>query len=531
MKSCRILGILPHPQLSGEKRPFSTLTGAVQGQGQGQTQTQTQAQGTSHGRKASQVHIDHDQDLPRSHGMTDGHWDSTAHPNHVDEANLPAPVVTSKRGSLTNKTNGPLLPAKPSNSTSSVPNPNPNPIPPAPLSKEEKKAAEEALIQREIKVFGWKVDGGTMAALQMTLPYCKGLTTLRLWNAGLSSQSISILSDALKTSTIQRLYLDFNPLNGENEDGSVFSLLISTPSPLQMLSLRGNQINDRIGSEIFQSLIHNKNLLALDLWENQLTHAIGEIVAKTILLNNTLVALALNKNRLGDAGCHALAHAFSCVAVEKEEAKNLKKDGYKMTALKNKFFRDANGTLRVLNLADNAVGDAGVSEWIRIFAEQSHREKEKDNKNGDKNDKEKNDKNKDSSNGVESEPTTDRSGGASRSTSSVGKSARDRDRSERDKDRSNSNGNNGTNPTSNDKDHPKEKELRFPGQNCKLERFIVKDNHFTVNTHDLLLGLSQVVIERGLHKTIPSGSSSTVSLAHTHDVHQFTSSETLDHNE
>jgi hypothetical protein len=74
---------------------------------------------------------------------------------------------------------------------------------------------------------------------------------------------------------------------------------------------------------------------------------------------------------LSDGAATALASALSAqLVIDKEEAKVLKKAGYRIAAVKNKTFRESNTSLRYINLSDNYVAEAGLQAWVDVVAEQ-----------------------------------------------------------------------------------------------------------------------------------------------------------------
>ena len=232
---------------------------------------------------------------------------------------------------------------------------------------------EDQLPVTELSVRGWTLDVGSAQALQMTMPYCKSLTTLRFWNASLSTRALTVLCEGLKGSAITRLHVDYNPLPADRgeEGGLVYSLMLAPSSPLQLLSLRGNRLCDEVCGELMRTLGSNKNLLALDLWDNELTDGCAADVARMLCTNPHIQSLNLSRNRLSNGAAVALSAAFaSATVVDREEAKTLKKSGYKIVAIKNKTFREANSSLRYLHLADNYIGEPGLQAWLDVCAEQ-----------------------------------------------------------------------------------------------------------------------------------------------------------------
>lgn len=233
--------------------------------------------------------------------------------------------------------------------------------------------AEELKPITELNVRGWTLDVGTAGALQLTIPACKSLTTLRFWNANLNARALTLLSDSLKGSSVTKFYLDYNPLDISQgqEPSLIYSVLLAPNSPLQYVSLRGNRIDDTIASDLARTICMSKNLIVLDLFDNEIGNFGAEGFAKTLGLNSILQSLNLGNNLIENQGSIALAQTFQSInIVDKEDAKSLKKGGYKITTIKNRTMREANQTLKQLNLAQNYIGEEGLKAWVDMCAEQ-----------------------------------------------------------------------------------------------------------------------------------------------------------------
>ena len=232
---------------------------------------------------------------------------------------------------------------------------------------------EEQKPLTELAVRGWQLDVGTAAALQLTLVPSKSLTTLRFWNASLSTRAITLIADGLKGSAVTKLYLDYNPLSvtAGQEPSLVYSMLMAPNSPLQVLSLRGNRIDDSIASDIARTASASKNLVVLDLFDNEIGDEGAIAIAKMISVNSTLQSLNLGHNLIEDDGAIALAQAFQSVNIlDKEEAKTLKKSGHTITVFKNRTMREANQLIKQLNLSQNYIGQAGLQAWVDMAYDQ-----------------------------------------------------------------------------------------------------------------------------------------------------------------
>ena len=177
--------------------------------------------------------------------------------------------------------------------------------------------------------------------------------------------------DNLETSTLLKLYLDFNAVDEDavdegdgDENGSIYAKFVAPSSPLQLLSLRGNKITSSKASKLFENLRDNKTLMSLNLWGNGLTDPSMPELANALLVNKTLTHLSLSKNELSNEGAVSLMRCLTSEVVDKDEAKELKKAGIATTAVKGTTFRDPNTTLRVLNLGHNLIGDPGCLDVL-----------------------------------------------------------------------------------------------------------------------------------------------------------------------
>lgn len=272
--------------------------------------------------------------------------------------------------------------------------------------------------QSSIQVMGWKLDNGCLAALRLTVPVCGSLTTLKLWHANLTAQGIRDIASMLRDSTIQRLHLDFNPLSEdlddradeaieregeEKEDSSEakegkdskdskdepnsmspFADLVDHSSPLQLLTLRGNGINDVVAKQIFHNLKDCKHLLGLGLQNNQISDGAMSDLTNALLANKCLVNLSLSQNLISDAGSQALVDTFRSPPVEKDDVKRLKHLGINCSGAKGKFFRDPNMALRTLNLSHNQMGDLGCQNFVSLWQVEEPPSEKTDNKKGSK---------------------------------------------------------------------------------------------------------------------------------------------------
>lgn len=246
--------------------------------------------------------------------------------------------------------------------------------------KKPAKAGEaEAEAVTTLRVGGWVLDAGTMTALGMAFQSCRSICSLKLWNASLDIDCLTILADSMQNSSVQKLYLDFNPIDepfpavegqeGEDDDDavpapSIFASFITNDSAVQLLSLRDCGITTAKASSLFMNLRDNKTLMSLNLWGNQLTDPAMPDLSNALLVNKTLTHINLAKNQLGNEGATSLMRCLTSELVDKEAAKDLKKLNIPMSTVKGVTFRDPNQSLRVLNLSQNLIEDEGCTEVL-----------------------------------------------------------------------------------------------------------------------------------------------------------------------
>jgi hypothetical protein len=347
-RNCALIGVVPHPQLVSTKHPL-TVAEAEQKEADALAAAEAEAAAAAAPAEEKKEETPPLPVLPQ-----------------------PSPVVVSPSPGKGGKSGGSAN--KPNKPVASEPKLTPQQRAAADLA--ERMAAmtpEELAPVTEACVRGWVMDLGNVQALQMTVPSCKTLHTLRFWNASLTTRALTMLSECLKGSTITRMYIDSNPLtrSAGDEGGLVYSLMLAPSSPLQLLSLRSSRVTDDVCSELMRTLSANKNLLALDLWDNELTDKCAPDIARMLGVNGHLLSLNLSRNRLGDGTGVALASALGAQLIsDKEEAKSLKKIGYRIALVKNRTFREANMCLKYLHLSDNYLSEVGLQSIVDMIAEQ-----------------------------------------------------------------------------------------------------------------------------------------------------------------
>lgn len=147
----------------------------------------------------------------------------------------------------------------------------------------------------------------------------------------------------------------------EEEDIVQILKQLADSNTLQVLSLRGNNLDDTIAKEVALFLSKNKTLLKLDLATNQIQPKGFQAIANNIKTNAEIALTVLNidDNNMKDAGAIAMAEMLSTNTTIKavEMASNgISLDG--ITAISKAL--ENNTTLTILDLSDNEINDGMV---------------------------------------------------------------------------------------------------------------------------------------------------------------------------
>lgn len=116
----------------------------------------------------------------------------------------------------------------------------------------------------------------------------------------LNNESILSLEHILKDPRLVELRLDNNQLQGD----AIIHLcqfLSQRRTPLQALSLSGNQLQLQDAQALAQWIVHNNGLIYLNLSDCQLSPQIVTILAKAVAQNACLTKLILSQNNVGTA--------------------------------------------------------------------------------------------------------------------------------------------------------------------------------------------------------------------------------------
>ncbi|XP_048581132.1 leucine-rich repeat-containing protein 71 isoform X2 [Nematostella vectensis] len=168
---------------------------------------------------------------------------------------------------------------------------------------------------KEIYIRGWTIDDRILEILTVTLPPLDRLTTINLWNNGLTDSRFNLLASTIQSMpNIKALSLDNNPLILQR-----YNALLGEESTIQHLSLRNCYVNDMGAKMIGDALTVNKSLTTLNLCYNKITCDGAAKLAKGLRMNRILLTLNLGSNLIGDNGASKLAEVISSFSLSHEE--------------------------------------------------------------------------------------------------------------------------------------------------------------------------------------------------------------------
>ncbi|CAM9800940.1 unnamed protein product, partial [Discosporangium mesarthrocarpum] len=173
-----------------------------------------------------------------------------------------------------------------------------------------------------ISVRNFSLDQTSLLLMLQALRRSRDVTTLNIYNAGLSLGGLQYLVEKLPDTTVLNLCLDYNPIvddrfgaeakkGGTNAAPNLFAALLGGQSKLRSLSLRGNKITDNGAIAIAAALEKNDVLVSVNLFDNLITDKGALAVVEGLKLNSTLRGLSLAKNRLEDSSAQALADVLA----------------------------------------------------------------------------------------------------------------------------------------------------------------------------------------------------------------------------
>ncbi|XP_062502648.1 leucine-rich repeat-containing protein 71-like isoform X2 [Corticium candelabrum] len=170
-------------------------------------------------------------------------------------------------------------------------------------------------VVKAIHLRGWLLEERILNALSLALPSCSQLTTIKLWNVGLTEQTFSTFTSLVIQFHIKHVALSGNPIDGEN-----YSALLSEESSVEKLSLHGNGLSDR-GAELLGEALspYKHSLLLLDLSHNRISSDGTKHLARALRMNRSLLSLSLANNKVDDEGAVALSEVVSRFPLNRHE--------------------------------------------------------------------------------------------------------------------------------------------------------------------------------------------------------------------
>ena len=173
---------------------------------------------------------------------------------------------------------------------------------------DEEADAEEPEQPTAISIRNNYFDTATMKAVCLALPGSTQITHLKLYNAGLTADSIDVLAAALANSSVTSLYIEYNPLSPGDDDSDPslkFASLVDLP--LVALWLRGNAISADGAKALAEKLFAHTTLNSLNLFDNQIG-ADGALVSFELRLQRHGAVSVIDVSVL----IHTRINTFSC---------------------------------------------------------------------------------------------------------------------------------------------------------------------------------------------------------------------------
>lgn len=222
-----------------------------------------------------------------------------------------------------------------------------------------------------------------IAPLCSAIPHCSTLISIELTGCGLTEHSQKLVAEAVyKSPSVHTLVADFNPqglfkdptaqkkdknevvvytsqfrgahlkpaeaelakddgkkkadakkpiaVKAAEDTSEKIAVVVPTGwqsfllSGLQVLSLRGNGINDVQAESIAALLETNHDLLSLNLWGNEITSVGAAAFGRALQRNRRLTALDLGHNRIDDGGVTSVMQCLLTMDVSNDEALRLR---------------------------------------------------------------------------------------------------------------------------------------------------------------------------------------------------------------
>mmetsp|Transcript_38269 Transcript_38269/g.50431 ORF Transcript_38269/g.50431 Transcript_38269/m.50431 type:complete len:431 (-) Transcript_38269:229-1521(-) len=154
----------------------------------------------------------------------------------------------------------------------------------------------------------------------VAIPDHCNVTKIDFYNAGLTHSQLCALAEALPSTQISQLHVDFNPISedaGQEEDmeekrgTKIFAELVGEESPVRIVSLRGNHIKDAGAQAIALSIVKNTRCTSLNLFDNDISDIGGTAIADALKVNPLLNSVSLANNRLTSSTLLALGELLT----------------------------------------------------------------------------------------------------------------------------------------------------------------------------------------------------------------------------
>eukprot|EP00051_Salpingoeca_urceolata_P020978 m.321612 g.321612 ORF g.321612 m.321612 type:complete len:406 (+) comp19711_c0_seq9:223-1440(+) len=185
---------------------------------------------------------------------------------------------------------------------------------------------------RRARIASWLLDTASATALIGALSATQSITVLSFWNAGLTNETLTMLAEAIRSTSVSTLCVDANtgslspttlsrlvPALAAETSGSDDGTDLESPWPLRTLSLRSNGFGDDVALALGEALKTNGYLVTLNLANNRITDAGAQGLVWGLRQNRVLQSLSLNGNKIGDKGAGLIASTLDEFALEHDE--------------------------------------------------------------------------------------------------------------------------------------------------------------------------------------------------------------------
>lgn len=166
----------------------------------------------------------------------------------------------------------------------------------------------QAAGEKSLRFDGIEISDRAAHHLAQALPYCTGLTELRLGINQLGPQGARSIAEVLNLTLLKTLIIRYNHIG--NEGLNHLCIAMQKNHTITALHLPSCKITENGADDLSAVLQMNNTLLSLDLRDNFLESAGTERIASGLRQNSTLTYLDLNGNSIGDHGVRQLSQAL-----------------------------------------------------------------------------------------------------------------------------------------------------------------------------------------------------------------------------